>query len=150
MVDILNRALAAGRNYLGIGGGEDEAYVDGYGEEDYAYHVETDAPESSVTLRAHSAVNQTRGGNMYSVRTYIPTGFSEAREIGRSFREGHITIVNLSNLNTADGNRIVDFMSGLIFALRGKHERTHESVWILTPHGIDLNGDSTYTDSGVL
>ena len=51
--------------------------------------------------------------------TAAPRNYNDAKEIGEPFRDGDAVVMDLTDLETADAKRIVDFAAGLCFALRG-------------------------------
>lgn len=65
-----------------------------------------------------------------------PRSYNEARAIGENFRDGIPVIMNLSDMETGDDKRLVDFAAGLIFGLRGNIERVSSQVFLLCPQNL--------------
>lgn len=88
---------------------------------------------STPTVRPVAA-----GGETVTVR---PTNFNQAQEIGDCFREGVPVIVNLEDIDPGMSRRIIDFASGLCYALGGTMEKVGTGVFLLKPGGVS---DSRY------
>jgi cell division inhibitor SepF len=65
--------------------------------------------------------------------TVIPQSFNDAQEVGDRYREGQPVIINLEGLDREVSRRIIDFTSGLCYALSGRMERVANGVYLLTP-----------------
>ena len=53
-----------------------------------------------------------------------------------------ISEINLSEMDPSDQKRILDFASGLAFALRGTIERVTNSVFLISPANVDLGAEA--------
>lgn len=77
--------------------------------------------------------------------TATPRSYNDAREIGEPFREGDAVIMDLSDLDSADAKRLVDFAAGLCFALRGKMHNLSRGldadrrVFAIVPEGAGIS-----------
>jgi len=67
------------------------------------------------------------------IKTFHPKSFSDGRNIGEALRTGRVVIMNCTEMNEEDRKRIIDFVSGLIFANGGSIERVSNKVFLLTP-----------------
>ncbi len=65
-----------------------------------------------------------------------PRSYNEARAIGENFRDGIPVIMNLSDMESGEDKRLVDFAAGLIFGLRGNIERVSRQVFLLCPANL--------------
>ena len=65
--------------------------------------------------------------------TFHPNSFSDGRNIGEALRTGNAVIMNCTEMKEDDRKRIIDFVSGLIFANGGSIERVSNKVFLLTP-----------------
>ena len=84
------------------------------------------------------------------IKTFHPKSFSEGRNIGEALRAGHAVIMNCTEMNEDDRKRIIDFVSGLIFANGGSIERVSNKVFLLTPSQdviISSNLDMSFNQS---
>ena len=92
-------------------------------------------------------VQEAQGG--YLIVTVRPQTFKDALIIGDRFRRDIPVIVNLQDMEIADGKRIVDFMSGLIFGRRGDIQRLGSRVFLIVPgHYRILREQEALPDEG--
>ncbi|MGH9305197.1 MAG: cell division protein SepF [Acidimicrobiales bacterium] len=68
-----------------------------------------------------------------------PARFSDAQEIGDLVRANHPVIVNLQASDRDLARRMIDFCSGLTYALSGSMEKVAEQVFLLTPSNVELS-----------
>ncbi|MDY5784893.1 MULTISPECIES: cell division protein SepF [unclassified Corynebacterium] len=77
-----------------------------------------------------------------SIVTAAPRSYNDAKEIGEPFRDGDVVLMDLTDLESADAKRVIDFAAGLCFALRGQMHNlsrgleTDRRIFAITPeHG---------------
>lgn len=75
------------------------------------------------------------------VQMVQPTSFNDAQEIGKSFRDGVPVIINLGVADPELSKRLVDFASGLTYALEGKMSKIAEKVFVLTPQNVEFSAE---------
>jgi WhiB family redox-sensing transcriptional regulator len=75
--------------------------------------------------------------------TFHPNSFSDGRNIGEALRTGNAVIMNCTEMKEDDRKRIIDFVSGLIFANGGSIERVSNKVFLLTP-SLEVVKSSTF------
>jgi cell division inhibitor SepF len=116
---------------------DDERYYD----DDYAEgqeHGDTWVTDPRVKVASESAEEKGR-----RIGTVTPDSFRDARVIGELFRDGVPVIINLTNMESPDAKRVVDFAAGLIFGLRGSIDRVSNRVFLLTPANTEIvSGDA--------
>jgi cell division inhibitor SepF len=71
--------------------------------------------------------------------TAHPRNWDDAKMIGTTYRESVPVIMNLSQVNDADAQRLVDFAAGLALAMRGRLERITKQVFLLSPATLDVS-----------
>ena len=72
-----------------------------------------------------------------------PTTFNDAQSIGDRFKAGQAVIVNLQGADRDLRRRLVDFASGLCYALGGKMDRVADQVYLLTPADVEVSAADT-------
>ncbi|MEI6198530.1 MAG: cell division protein SepF [Actinomycetota bacterium] len=65
--------------------------------------------------------------------TVRPRNFNQAQEIADHFKEGVPVIVNLEGADREMARRIIDFASGMCYALSGTMEKVGSGVYLLKP-----------------
>ena len=68
-----------------------------------------------------------------------PDAFNDAQEIGDRFKSGQPVIVNLQAVDRDLRRRLVDFSSGLCYAIGGKMDRVADQVYLLTPADVEVS-----------
>jgi cell division inhibitor SepF len=68
-----------------------------------------------------------------------PARFSDAQEIGDMVKASSPVIVNLQASEKDLARRMIDFCSGLTYALGGSMEKVAESVFLLTPSNVEVS-----------
>jgi cell division inhibitor SepF len=68
-----------------------------------------------------------------------PARFSDAQEIGDMVKSNMPVIVNLQASEKDLARRMIDFCSGLTYAVGGSMEKVAESVFLLTPSNVEVS-----------
>jgi len=84
------------------------------------------APRQTATVRPLTAA----GAEPVTVR---PQRFEQAKEIADRFKEGQPVIMNLETTEPEVTRRLIDFASGICYALNGSMERVASGVFLLKP-----------------
>ena len=71
-----------------------------------------------------------------------PRAFEETLEIIEHLRLKKSVILNLHLLDTAQSQRVVDFLSGATHALEGHQQRIGDGVFIFTPNNVSIRSES--------
>ena len=98
-----------------------------------------------VDFNSAVAVRENARGIMVKskITTIRPKSFSEdAQTIANSLREKVPVIINFENTDTADAQRIIDFISGTVYALNGTLKKVSQKVFISAPNNVTV----TYTE----
>ncbi|MFN2557740.1 MAG: cell division protein SepF [Nitriliruptorales bacterium] len=67
--------------------------------------------------------------------------FDDAEEVGERYRGGQPVLLDLAGVDAKVGRRLLDFVSGVTFALRGRIAPAGERAFLLLPHGLDIPVD---------
>lgn len=70
-----------------------------------------------------------------------PVEFEEASNIANHLRDKRTVVLNLEAANKEISRRMVDFLSGVAYALEGKIKKVAISTYIITPYNVDIIGD---------
>ena len=90
-----------------------------------------------------SSVRPLTGPRQVAAKVHIvaPEHFVEAQEIGDLIKQGNPVIVNLQLSDNELGRRMIDFCSGLTYALGGSMERVADHVFLLTPSNVEVTAE---------
>ena len=64
--------------------------------------------------------------------------YTEASRIGEPFRDGDVVVFDITEVQSADAKRIVDFAAGVCFGLRGKMEKVAPRVFAVIPENAHV------------
>ena len=70
-----------------------------------------------------------------------PDRFDTVSEIADNLRDKKAIVLNLESTNKDVARRLVDFLSGVAYALDGKIKKVAISTYILTPYNVEIVGD---------
>lgn len=70
-----------------------------------------------------------------------PTSFSDCQEICDMLLKGRATVINLEGFDDDLAQRIMDFVSGSVYAINGKLHPISNRIFIVSPDHVDISGD---------
>jgi cell division inhibitor SepF len=74
------------------------------------------------------------------IELYEPRIYSDAKEVGRNLLDNTAVLVNFTHLEASDAKRIVDFLTGLVFAINGDIKRVGDQIFLVTPANFEVSG----------
>jgi cell division inhibitor SepF len=81
------------------------------------------------------------GGSASRVHLVLPRSFNDAQQIADRFKEGVPVILNLQGSDQELAKRLIDFGSGLTYALDGGMQRVADKVFLLTPRNVEVSAE---------
>jgi cell division inhibitor SepF len=78
-----------------------------------------------------------------SVRVHlvVPRSFNDAQQIADKFKDAIPVILNLQGSDQELSKRLIDFTSGLTYALDGGMQRVADKVFLLTPRNVEVSAE---------
>ncbi len=78
---------------------------------------------------------------MPATRVHVmdPKGFNDAQEVGDRLKAGQPVILNLQGVDRDLQRRLIDFASGLAYALNGTMAKAADQVFLLTPSNVEVS-----------
>ena len=80
-------------------------------------------------------------GRDVTVHLVIPKSFNDAQQIADQFKDSVPVIINLQGTDTELSKRLIDFASGLTYALEGGMQRIADKVFLLTPRNVEVSAE---------
>lgn len=145
MSEMVKKFLA----YMGIGDARDnEEEIETEKKEEF-YTPEPKPRYSDISSSAPSSSG--RKGKVVNIHTTTqlkvvvlqPTTYNDATEITDHLREKKPVVVNLEKLDKENARKIVDFLSGAVYALTGKMQKVANGIILLVPSTMGIAGDFT-------
>ena len=85
-----------------------------------------------------------RGGNGRGdvrVHLVIPKSFNDAQQVADKFKDSIPVVLNLQGVENELSKRLIDFASGLTYALDGGMQRIADKVFMLTPRNVQISAE---------
>lgn len=77
-----------------------------------------------------------------------PRAYSEAQQIADELKNRNTVVVNLKRVTGDQAKRIIDFLSGTIYAIGGKIQKVGGSIFLCTPNNVAVQGEITGESTG--
>lgn len=90
---------------------------------------------SSRVVKMHNSSAQMR------VVVMQPESFDEARDITNHLKSRKPIVVNLESVDKAVARRVIDFLSGAVYALDGDIQKISNGIFIIAPNNVDIMSD---------
>lgn len=75
------------------------------------------------------------------VHLVVPKSFNDAQQVADKFKDSIPVILNLQGSETELAKRLIDFASGLTYALDGGMQRIADKVFMLTPRNVEISAE---------
>ena len=80
------------------------------------------------------------GGKMILLE---PRAYSESQQIADHLKDRNAVVVNLKRVTPDQGKRIVDFLSGTLYAIGGDLQKLGGGIFLCTPNNVNVEGKIT-------
>jgi cell division inhibitor SepF len=89
------------------------------------------------------AAGRVANGRAEGVRVHlvIPKSFNDAQDVADKFKDSIPVILNLQGSDSDLSKRLIDFASGLTYALDGGMQRIADKVFLLTPRNVEVSAE---------
>src|SRR5690348_17555976 len=98
-----------------------------------------DEPISASRTRVLRPVGN--GDSDVKVHLVIPRNFNDAQQVADQFKRSVPVILNLQTTDHELSKRMIDFCSGLTYALDGGMQRIAEKMFLLTPRNVEVSAE---------
>jgi len=106
------------------------------------------AEEPSASDRRTTVLRPVGGSNRAAngrgevrVHLVVPKSFNDAQDIADKFKDAIPVIINLQGSEAELSKRLIDFASGLTYALDGGMQRIADKVFLLTPRNVEVSAE---------
>ena len=108
----------------------------------FADDAGTERRPSSSSLRPVGG-GRGNGRSVSDVRVHFvaPKNFNDVQDVADKFKDSIPVILNLQGTDTDLSKRLIDFSSGLTYALDGGMQRIADKVFLLTPHNVEVSAE---------
>lgn len=137
MAKLLNKVL----NFVGWEAEEEDELVD-----EKEVDIEREEIVQPQFFNSNKKTQQNKVVNIHSASQYKlvvmqPENFEDAQNIGDHLKNKKPIVVNLEGLEKESARRVVDFLSGAVYALDGSIQRVSTNIFIIAPNNVDIMAD---------
>jgi cell division inhibitor SepF len=100
-----------------------------------------DAPRTTVLRPVASRGNGRAATGDVRVHFVAPKNFNDAQDVADKFKDAIPVILNLQGADSDLSKRLIDFASGLTYALDGGMQRIADKVFLLTPQNVEVSAE---------
>ncbi len=86
-------------------------------------------------------VSMNKNDVKHNIVLFRPNVFNDANAAGDDLKNNRVVIMNLENVDTKVARRVVDFLSGCIYAMDGSVKKIAQSAYIFCPSSVEVSGD---------
>jgi len=90
-----------------------------------------------------TSIETVRQGKKTKVYILEPHDFDDVQKIGDSFKSNIPSIINLQNATQDLSKRVIDFCSGLSYALGGSIKKVADKVFLLSPQNVAVRSEES-------
>lgn len=135
MANIFNKML----NAVGFGDDEDENF-----DEDFIQATEEkSAPEADFRLIGNKKGKVVNINTTTQIKVVViqPETFEEAKDIADTLKSKNPVVINLEDVEKDVARRIIDFLSGAVYALDGNIQKVSNGIFLVAPYNVGIMGD---------
>jgi cell division inhibitor SepF len=100
-----------------------------------------DEPRGSRPTTVLRPAERARNGGDVRVHLVIPKSFNDAQQVADKFKQAIPVVLNLQATENDLAKRLIDFASGLTYALDGGMQRIAHKVFMLTPRNVQISAE---------
>jgi cell division inhibitor SepF len=97
--------------------------------------------ERSTTVLRPVGGRAANGRGEVRVHLVVPKSFNDAQDVADKFKDSIPVIINLQGSEPDLSKRLIDFASGLTYALDGGMQRIADKVFLLTPRNVEVSAE---------
>jgi cell division inhibitor SepF len=108
---------------------------------DDIFSDEPSTSERRTTVLKPVGGRAANGRGEVRVHLVVPKSFNDAQDIADKFKDAIPVIINLQGADADLSKRLIDFASGLTYALDGGMQRIADKVFLLTPRNVEVSAE---------
>lgn len=106
-------------------------------------YEDEEVEEVKTRKKDSSNVHSNASGKMILLE---PRAYSESQQIADHLKKKNTVVVNMKRVTPDQAKRIVDFLSGTVYALGGDLQKIGAGIFLCTPKTVDVEGAITDDD----
>lgn len=123
--------------FFGISDDDDEIMDEEYTS---SQEEESQAPINPVNHDNVVSINSSIGKSKSQIVLYEPRVYSDAKDVAQNLLQNKAVVINFSRMEDSSARRIVDFITGTVYALNGEIQRIGDKIFLATPPKFVTDG----------
>ncbi len=115
-----------------------------FGEEDVKEDETLEEEFYSVSEKNHKEDETKNGSKMILIE---PRAYSESQTIADHLKKRNSVVVNLKRVTSDQAKRIIDFLTGCVYAIGGDLQKLGNGIYLCTPKNVSVQGKMTDQES---
>jgi cell division inhibitor SepF len=103
--------------------------------------VDETTEEPRPSRRGRRRAPAGNGGSVASMHVVTPRSFNDAQQVADEFKRSKPVIINLQQTDRELSKRLIDFSSGMTYALGGGMQRISQGIFLLTPENVEVSAE---------
>lgn len=97
---------------------------------------------NSSAARTNNVVSLQAAREQTGIRLMLfePRSYADAQDIADNLRQRRPVVINLQRVEKEQAKRIIDFLSGTVYALNGDIQKVGDHIFVCTPDHVDIQG----------
>ena len=125
--------------FFGVANDDDEMLDDEYAEEQQ-FNNEDNYSAGAVDRDNVVSIKSGMNAAKSKIVLYEPRVYSDAKDVAQNLLNNKAVIINFSRMEDASARRVVDFITGTVYALNGEIQRIGDKIFLATPPKFVTNG----------
>ena len=122
---------------------DDEEYVEEYVEESRGEPDAVRSTKKPTTQQKQNVVSLQSIQKSSKMILLEPKMYAEAQDVADHLKSHRGVVVNLQRIEKDQAKRVVDFLSGTVYAIGGDIQRVGTDIFLCTPDSIEVSGNIT-------
>lgn len=121
-------------------------------DDDFGFGTSVSTPAATASVPSGSGFSGrvvNASGRHQDVVLFRPNSFNDTSKAADDLRNSKALIVNMENVDKAMARRVVDFLSGCVYALNGNVRKIAQSAYLFCPNNVNIVGDLESIQSDV-
>ena len=107
---------------------------------DYKDKPQTGNGNEYYDIKTEEAMTEEGGAKMILLE---PRAYSESQQIADHLKKRNTVVVNMKRVTPDQAKRIVDFLSGTVYAIGGDLQKIGGGIFLCTPKNVNVEGSIT-------
>lgn len=118
---------------------------DAIDDENYAEDRQKDTEEDQIPLNNFNrdnvvSIKSGMSSTKSQIVLYEPRVYSDAKDVAQNLLQNKAVVINFGRMEDSSARRIVDFITGTVYALNGEIQRIGDKIFLATPPKFVTDG----------